>query len=107
MLQNIHGSRLTIPISGRDHIQGPIEAPVALLEYGDYECPYCGEVFPVIKAIQQKFSQEIFLRRDEIAKSGNSDFLTGKRLVDCNQKIAPQLCPVLIAVCPSTELNGN
>jgi protein-disulfide isomerase len=46
--------RLTYPVPHRDHIQGPTNAPVALLEYGDFECPICGEIYPVIKAIQQE-----------------------------------------------------
>jgi len=47
-------SRLTLPDPKRDHIQGLIEAPIALVEYGDYECPYCGEAYSIIKAIQER-----------------------------------------------------
>ena len=36
-------------MSTRDHIQGSIDAQVTLVEYGDYEYPYCGEAFPIVK----------------------------------------------------------
>lgn len=52
-------SKLTLPVAGRDHIQGPIEASIALVEYGDYECPVCGEVYPVVKAIQQRLGDNL------------------------------------------------
>ena len=36
---------------GRDHIRGPAHAPVTLVEYGDFECPYCGQAEPVIREL--------------------------------------------------------
>jgi protein-disulfide isomerase len=46
--------RLTLPVGARDHIQGPATAPVTLVEYGDYQCPYCGEAFGIIEEIQRQ-----------------------------------------------------
>jgi protein-disulfide isomerase len=46
---------LTVPVTeGRDHIQGPADAAVALVEYGDYECPYCGAAYPIVKEVQER-----------------------------------------------------
>ena len=52
-------SQLTLPNAKRDHIQGPIDAPIALVEYGDYECPYCGQAYPIIKAIQERLGERM------------------------------------------------
>jgi protein-disulfide isomerase len=50
---------LTLPVGGRDHAQGPEEAPVTLVEYGDYECPYCGQAYPIIKNLQKQLGGEL------------------------------------------------
>jgi protein-disulfide isomerase len=51
---------LNLPVSNRrDHIQGPDNAPITLVEYGDYECPYCGQAYPIIKQIQDKFGENL------------------------------------------------
>jgi|ERR1041385_605313 protein-disulfide isomerase len=48
-----------LPLPGRDHIQGPIDAPIKLLEYGDYECSYCGEAYPVVKEVQKRLGKRL------------------------------------------------
>ncbi len=48
-------SHLTVPVSERDHILGPSNASITLLEYGDYECPHCGEAHPIVRQIIETF----------------------------------------------------
>lgn len=48
-----------LPIAGRDHLQGSIDAPITLIEYGDYECPYCGHAYPVVKAVQAELGSKL------------------------------------------------
>jgi formate-nitrite transporter family protein len=44
--------KLKNPVTERDHSSGSATAPVTLLEYGNFECIYCGQIYPVIKQIQ-------------------------------------------------------
>jgi Na+/H+ antiporter NhaA len=39
----------------RDHIRGPLVAPVTVVEYGDFECPYCGRAEPVVRELLREF----------------------------------------------------
>jgi protein-disulfide isomerase len=49
-----------MPITpGRDHMIGPIDAPVALLEYGDFECPFCGTAYPIVEALRDTMGDEM------------------------------------------------
>jgi len=43
----------------RDHIQGPADAAVTLVEYGDYECPYCGAAYPIVKELQARMRDRL------------------------------------------------
>ncbi|MGZ4397592.1 MAG: Na+/H+ antiporter NhaA [Gaiellaceae bacterium] len=47
---------LAVPVdAGHDHVRGPTDAPVTLVEYGDFECPYCGRAEPVIRELLTDF----------------------------------------------------
>jgi protein-disulfide isomerase len=59
MTQESGTAKLTLPVGQRDHRQGPENAPVTLLEYGDYECPYCGEAYPIVKEIQRRLGDRL------------------------------------------------
>jgi protein-disulfide isomerase len=51
---------LTMPVSeDRDHVQGPADAAVTLVEYGDYECPYCGVAYPIVKEVQARMGERL------------------------------------------------
>jgi protein-disulfide isomerase len=53
-------NKLTVPVNiGSDHIQGSINnAPITLVEYGDYECPYTGMAYPVVKEIMKELGDD-------------------------------------------------
>jgi protein-disulfide isomerase len=54
------GAQLTVPVDAEvDHIQGPGNAAVTLVEYGDYECPYCGAAYPIVKEVQARMGEEL------------------------------------------------
>jgi Na+/H+ antiporter NhaA len=47
----------------RDHIRGPLEAPVTVVEYGDFECPYCGQAEPVVRELLSDFTDVRYVWR--------------------------------------------
>jgi protein-disulfide isomerase len=52
-------ARLTLPVSDRDHVRGPATAPVTLVEYGDYECPFCGQAYPIVDALLDQLGDRV------------------------------------------------
>ena len=52
--------KLQIPVTiERDHIEGPANAPLTLVEYGDYQCPYCGAAYPEVKKVQRELGVKL------------------------------------------------
>ena len=51
--------RLTLPVGERDHVRGPATASVTLLEYGDYECPYCRAAVAIVDELQRVLPDQL------------------------------------------------
>jgi protein-disulfide isomerase len=52
-------SQLTQPVDERDHVQGAPGAPIMLVQYGDYECPYTRLSRPSVHALQAEFGERL------------------------------------------------
>jgi protein-disulfide isomerase len=50
---------LKAPLTPSDHVRGASDAPVTLVEYGDYECPHCALAHPIVRLIEQQFGPNI------------------------------------------------
>lgn len=53
------GSQLLHPVTDRDHRHGPSTALVTLLEYGDYQCPHCFQMYPLLLDVQEYFGERL------------------------------------------------
>lgn len=51
--------RLAPEVTRHDHVLGPDDAPVTLIEYADFECPYCGAAYPVLKRVQERLGNKL------------------------------------------------
>jgi protein-disulfide isomerase len=58
MIKSLTG-RLTAPVEERDHALGSASALVTLVEYGDYECPYCGRAHQVVKQLLLQLGHQV------------------------------------------------
>jgi protein-disulfide isomerase len=52
-------SKLSVPVGPEDHRQGDLDAESTLVEYGDYECPSCGQAYPIAKRLQKHFGKRL------------------------------------------------
>ncbi len=52
-------TKLKLPVNADDHVAGPADAEVTLVEYGDYECPHCGRAHGVVKRIRKHFGERL------------------------------------------------
>ena len=59
MSRRVAEARLAVPVGESDHVQGPATAPVTLVEYGDYECPSCGQAYPIVKELQRRLGSQL------------------------------------------------
>lgn len=45
-----------------NHIEGQGKSGITLVEYGDYQCPYCEQAYPIIKQVQAEFNDQVYLQ---------------------------------------------
>jgi protein-disulfide isomerase len=50
---------LKLPVTERDHVRGPVRAPVTLVEYGDFQCPTCGQAYWALEELEARFPRDL------------------------------------------------
>jgi protein-disulfide isomerase len=57
--EQLEHPRLRVDVGADDHVRGPASAPLTLVEYGDYECPYCGAAYPIVKEVERILGDDL------------------------------------------------
>ena len=52
-------SKLIVPVRRQDHVRGAMTTPLTLVQYGDFECPYCGQAYPIVQAIEEELGSQL------------------------------------------------
>ena len=52
-------STLKPPVGPHDHVRGAPNAPITLVEYGDYECPHCGRAYWILKSLEEAMGDDL------------------------------------------------
>jgi len=55
----VSNGQLKPPVNEKDHRTGPADAPVTLVEYGDYECPHCARAHPIITEVRRRLGDNL------------------------------------------------
>src|SRR3954471_6549289 len=59
LLTKTNNMNLHLPVNENDQKQGNLNAPLVMVEYGDYECPHCGAAYPIVKKLQKHFNDRL------------------------------------------------
>src|SRR5215471_16784128 len=59
MSKHPESTMLAVPVTHLDHILGPETAKVTVVEYGDFECPNCGQAYPAVKILRKYFGERM------------------------------------------------
>lgn len=54
-------AHLAVPVNAQDHVRGLTTGTVVMVEYGDFQCPSCGEAFPIVEALIEKLGDQLRL----------------------------------------------
>jgi protein-disulfide isomerase len=79
-----HTPQLVEPVSAADHILGPYDAPVTVVEYGDFECPRCKQAAGALKLLFARFDQRVrFVFRHFPLEEVHSYALRAAQVAEC------------------------